>query len=135
MAYSTYLATKARSWQWVDALSAANVPLVNDWQSWSLNQNDEEPTKDQWREHSERCLRQAAGADICLLYLQRNTVAFGSLLEAGATLGAGGFCYVASDDGVPPFLANHPRVRVFPKLSDAIRSICSQRDASSVRAA
>ena len=135
MAYRTYLATKARSWQWVDALSAANVPLVNDWQSWSLNQNDEEPTSEQWREHSERCLRQASEASVCLLYLQRNTVAFGSLVEAGATLGSGGWCYVASDDGVPAFLANHPRVRVFPKLSDAIRSICSQRDASQVRAA
>jgi hypothetical protein len=136
MGFQTYLATKARSWQWVAALSAAGVPLINDWQDWSLNQNDEEPTPDQWRLHAEKCLSSAASAQICLLYLQRNTVAFGGLLECGATLGRpDGWAYVVSDDGVPPFLANHPRVRVFPKLSDAIRAICAQRDASQARAA
>jgi hypothetical protein len=55
------------------------------WPPASLSQ-----TPDEWRTHSAQCLEQAAGADILLLYVDRDDARhFGSLIEAGSALGAG----------------------------------------------
>jgi hypothetical protein len=130
MGHNTYFASKAHHHPFVGALSVAGVPLVSTWHDWKPNVDDEQATPDEWREHSERCLREAAEANICLLYYQSNERHFGSLLEAGSCIGAGGWCYLVTDGVPPPFLASHPRCRVFSKLSDAVASICAQRNAA-----
>jgi hypothetical protein len=134
MGFATYFASKSRHAPFLGGLVAAGVPLTSDWWSWGPNNERTEPTPEQWRTHSERCLSQAASSDIVLLYYESTARQFGSLLEAGACLGAGGYCYLVSD--VPlPFLEHHPHTRRFPDLASAIRSICSQRDASMARVA
>jgi hypothetical protein len=69
-----------------------------------------EPDNDEWREHSAQCLEQAAAADILLLYVDREDARhFGSLIEAGAALGAGKQVFVVAPHRWP-FLRNHSSV-------------------------
>jgi hypothetical protein len=117
---TTYFASKAKHWQLVGALAAA-VPLHSNWHDWAPNKGPE-PTPDQWKEHSERCLRQAAEASVCLLYYEKTEFHFGSLLEAGSCLGAGGMVYLVADSPLP-FLRHHPRVKSFDTLADAVKAL------------
>jgi hypothetical protein len=122
-----YLASKSRHAEFVAALNAGGFPLASSWHSWPFNRNAQEPERADWREHSERCLREAAGADVCVLYAPDATdMHFGSLLEAGAALGAGKRVYLVSPHDWP-FLRNHPRVRSFPNLAAAVTELVAAR--------
>jgi hypothetical protein len=80
----------------VSACRLATLPRVGDtlgretrgaadWPPAPLSQ-----TPDECRTHSAQCVEQAAGADILLLYVDRDDARhFGSLIEAGSALGAG----------------------------------------------
>jgi hypothetical protein len=81
-----------------------------------------EPTKEEWTEHSARCLAQASNADVCILFYESEYRHFGSLLEAGATLAGGGQVFLVSDVALP-FLANHPSVKSFNSLALAIAAL------------
>jgi hypothetical protein len=84
-----YVASKAKFWPWWQALRSASLPIVASWIDWEHNINNGEPTNDEWREHSAKCLEQAAAADILLLYVDRDDVRhFGSLVEAAPALPA-----------------------------------------------
>jgi hypothetical protein len=111
-----------KHWRWVAALAGAGVPLISTWHDWRPNHSRREPTDSEWIEHSARCLAQASSADICILFYESEHRHFGSLLEAGAALGAGKWVYVASDISLP-FLMNHPKVRTFRTLAEAVRAL------------
>jgi hypothetical protein len=122
MKRKVYLAARAHRAEWVSALVAAGLPLASNWHLWFPNRSEAVPTAQEWSEHSARCLSQAASADICLLVLERDTL--GTLLEAGAALGAGKVVYLVNKTGEPaPFLECHPRVRCFRSLPDAIAAL------------
>jgi hypothetical protein len=67
-------------------------------------------------------MKQATEADILLLYYESTERQFGSLLEAGAALGAGKWVYLVTDIALP-FLSNHPKVRTFSSLADAVAAL------------
>jgi hypothetical protein len=121
-----YPASKSRHWSWFAALQAAGVPLQASWLSWSFDISGEEPTSDDYREHSERCLQEAAASDIVLLYAQADDAPqFGSIMEAVSALSHGRWVYLVSPHPWP-FLRNHPRCRSFNTLAEAIRAIQAQ---------
>jgi hypothetical protein len=77
-----YVASKARHFGWWQALKACGLPIVCSWISWERNIDGQEPTADEWSRHSDRCFREAADADILLLYCNGDDERhFGSLLE------------------------------------------------------
>jgi hypothetical protein len=70
-------------------------------------------------------LLEAASCDILLLVMQPGENHFGSLLECGAALGAGKTIFLVSPH-TKPFLRNHPRVRSFATLAEAITAIMAR---------
>jgi hypothetical protein len=64
------------------------VEIISTWIDWDRNRDDVEPTSDEWREHSEECLIDAANCDVLLLVAFEDERQFGALLETGAALGA-----------------------------------------------
>ena len=81
-----------------DASLAAGVPLQASWLTWPPNETDEEPSADAWARHAETCLIEAANCDILLLCMHNGENHFGSLLEAGAALGAGKMVYLCEQE-------------------------------------
>jgi hypothetical protein len=128
----TYFASKSRHWQFVAALSAAGAPICCSWPAWTPNRTDSEAADHEWAEHSERCLREAAESDVLVLYAEEPEQHFGALLECGAALGAGKQVFLVSPHPWP-FLRNHPRVRSFDSIAEAVRSICALRDGERAR--
>jgi hypothetical protein len=56
---------------WQRLRAAEGLSIRADWVDWPLNRPDtREPTGSEWREHSDKCMRQAAAADITLLYVE-----------------------------------------------------------------
>jgi hypothetical protein len=121
---AVYFASKARHAPFVQALRAAGVNITATWPDWPMNYCTDEPTADQWRQHVQACIEQAAVADVTLLYAQAEETQFGSLIECGSALAAGRQIYLVSPHAWP-FLRNHPRVRSFETLADAIAAITS----------
>jgi hypothetical protein len=127
-----YFAAKSRHRQFVGALGATGAPISCTWPSWTPNRIDTEPTDDEWAEHSERCLKEAAECDVLVLYAEQEDRHFGALLECGATLGAGKWVFLIAPHPWP-FLRNHPRCRSFENLAEAVRAICALRDGERAR--
>jgi hypothetical protein len=124
-----YPCTKSRhAKMWQRLAKTEGLNLRASWPSWPLNSEDtREPTGAEWCEHSARCLREAAAADVALLYAEPGEQHFGALLECGSALGAGRDVYlVAPHDW--PFLRFHPRVTSFPTLREALDTIAKERD-------
>jgi hypothetical protein len=118
-----YVASKARYFCWWEALKACGLPIVCSWISWERNIDGQNPTADEWSRHSDRCFREAADADILLLYCNDDDERhFGSLLEAGAALAGGAMIYRVAPHPWD-FLRHHPRVRTFPSLASAVTAI------------
>jgi hypothetical protein len=120
------VASKSRHWQFFAALRAALAPqgveVISTWLDWPRNKDSIEPTADEWREHSQDCIKDAAMADILLLVCFEDERQFGSLLECGSALGNGRQVFVVSP--FPwPFLKQHPRVRCFATLEAAVTAI------------
>jgi hypothetical protein len=132
-----YPAAKSCCWHWFLALQAGGVPLRASWLTWPFNRDpNDEPSSTEWREHAEICLREAAQSDIVLLYVppDEERRQFGSLLEAGAALGAGRWVYLVSPHPWP-FLRNNPRVRSFDTLAAAVEAIVAQQNGERLRRA
>jgi hypothetical protein len=121
---SVYFASKSKLWPHWAALRAAGLRVCSTWIDWKFNlDTNSEPSADHWREHADRCIRQAADAEILLLYAcgdeERH---FGSLLECGAALAGGATIFLISPHRWD-FLRNHPRVRSFDTLEQAIAAV------------
>jgi hypothetical protein len=117
-----YPCSKSRHAPFWAALRAAGVNIAASWPWWERNADGLEPSTIEWCDHSARCISEAADADILLLYAREDEQQFGALLECGSALGAGKQVYLVADRPWP-FLRNHPRVRSFRTLEDAIAAI------------
>jgi hypothetical protein len=80
---------KAKHAVWWQALRAAGVPIVASWLDQPFNHDGGEPSADEWSAHWDRCCREAAEADIVLMYAGAEERQNGALIEVGAALGAG----------------------------------------------
>jgi hypothetical protein len=97
--------------------------------------DDCEPTEQAYREHVVACLREAASSDIVLLYAQKDDAPhFGSIMEATSALVANQNAWVfLVSPHEWPFLRNHPRVRSFDTLADAVRAVCAMEVGEAAR--
>ena len=118
---TVYCASKSKHAPFWQALRAAGVPIVASWIDAEFNHTGNEPTADEWAEHWERCCREAAEADIVLMFACAEERQNGALLEVGSALGAGKRVYIVSPHSWS--WKHHPRVRVFDTLEAAITAI------------
>jgi hypothetical protein len=116
-----YVASKAKHAVWWQALRAAGVPIVASWIDAPFNHDGSELSADEWREHWEKCCREASEADIVLMFACAEERQNGALIEAGAALGAGKRVYLVSPHNWS--WKHHPRCRTFATLADAITAI------------
>lgn len=119
-----YVASKSRHWPFWSALKVVGLPISASWIDWHHNTAGTEPTPEEWSAHSDTCLREAAAADVLLLYAQEDERQFGCLLECGAALASGRTVYLVSPHPWP-FLRNHPRVVSFDRLDQAVAAIAA----------
>jgi hypothetical protein len=129
---TVYPCSKSRHAPLWRRLSAAEELTIHaDWPYWPLNKPDTRPpTAAEWRAHADRCMRQAAAADIALFYAEPQEKHFGALLECGAALSAGKTVYLIAPAAEHewPFLRNHPRVKSFSTLRGAIDAIAKDQN-------
>jgi hypothetical protein len=97
------------------------VPIVASWLDAAFNHDGSEPSADEWSAHWQRCCREAAEADITLMYAGAEERQNGALLEVGAALGAGKRVYLVTPHKWS--WGHHPRVRVFDMLEAAVTAI------------
>jgi hypothetical protein len=121
----------ARHWPFWSALRAAGVPLSASWLDADFNHTGGEPTPDQWRRHWQRCVDEAAAADVTLMFAQNGERQMGALLEAGAALGAGRQVYCVSPHSWS--FRHHERVRNFDTLEQAVAAIVRRHDGECAR--
>jgi hypothetical protein len=127
--FKVYIASKARQYPYWQALRAAGLPINSTWLDWLGNRGELELTEQDWREHSETCLREAADCDVLLLHAQDEENHFGALLEAGAALAAGKKVFLVAPHHWP-FLRCHPLVQSFDSLADAISCLIAREPRS-----
>jgi hypothetical protein len=116
-----YPASKSCHWPFWQALRAAGVPIVASWIDADFNHTGREPSREQWLRHWELCCREAAAADVVLLYARDGERQMGALLEVGAALSSGGRVYAVTPHDWS-FL-HHPKVRRFATIEAAIVAI------------
>jgi len=109
----------ASHWPWWQALRAAGVPIAAGWLDQPFNHDGSEPSADEWSAHWERCCREAAEADITLMYACAEERQMGPLIEVGSALGAGKRVYLVSPHDWS--WKHHPHLRVFDTLEAAGR--------------
>jgi hypothetical protein len=118
---SVYTASKSRHWPFWQALRAAGLDIVASWIDAPFNHTDDDLDPDGWRFHWDTCAREAASADITLLFAQNGENQMGALIEAGCCLGAGKELWVVTAHDWS-FL-HHPRCRRFATLADAVSAL------------
>jgi hypothetical protein len=123
-----YCASKARPaeitmWK---ALRGAGVPIAADWIDSPINGTNAEASCDMWARHWQKCLQQAAAADVTIFYAPEGATQCGSLIEIGSALQAGREVWIVSD--YPWTIANHPRCRVFASIEACVAAIVARQD-------
>jgi hypothetical protein len=101
------------------------LPLVASWIDAPFNHDGSELSADEWAEHWGKCCREAAEADIVLMFACAEERQNGALLEVGAALGAGKWVYLVSPHAWS--WRHHPRVRVFDTLEAAVSAIMAMQ--------
>jgi hypothetical protein len=128
---TVYVASKARHHSWWRALRAAGVPIAASWIDWDANRDALcAPNANEWAEHWQRCIDEAAAADVLLFVAFEDERQCGALVELGAALAAGKTCYVVSPHEWT--VANHPRCRTFATLADAVAAIAQDNFGKSI---
>jgi hypothetical protein len=94
------------------------VHIAASWLDQPFNHDGSEPSADEWSAHWERCCREAAEADITLMFACAEERQMGALIEVGSALGAGKRVYLVSPHDWS--WKHHPRVRVFDTLEAAV---------------
>jgi hypothetical protein len=122
-----YPASKAKHWPFWTALRAAGVPICASWIDAPFNRDGSEPPD--WGLHWQKCIDEAAAADVLLLFAQEDERQCSALVELGSALAAGKLVYLVSPHDWS--FARHSRVRRFETLADAVAAIVA---GSSLRA-
>jgi hypothetical protein len=126
-----YVASKSRHWPWWTALRAAGLNIAASWIDAPFNRTGEEPTADHWARHWEICCREAAAADITLMYAAEDERQMGALVEIGSALGAGKRVFLISPHDWS--WAHHERVRRFNTLADAVQALMAAQTGERAR--
>jgi hypothetical protein len=94
------------------------------WLTWRFNLDpNEEPSQEDWAEHSGTCLREAAAADVVLFVaFPDDRPHFGALMEAAAAPANNKRVFLVSP-WPWEFLRHHPRCRSFESIADAVAAI------------
>ena len=121
-----YIASKSKHYRLWQELRAAGVPIVASWIDWSYNGDQREPSADEWREHWDKCIFEAAGADVTLFVNNEGETACGALIEVGAALAAGRQVFIVSNHWWS--VSHHPRCRVFPSVEAAIAALIAMQE-------
>ena len=116
-----YCASKAKHAPWWRALRAAGVPIICTWPDWARNIDGVEPTSDEWSRHWQRCTDEASAADVCLFLDLPGENQCGALVELGCALAMSRRVYLVSENWWS--IQNHPSVRKFRALEDAVSAI------------
>jgi hypothetical protein len=126
--------SKSKHWELWAALRAAGVPIISTWIDWYPNRDEDvEPGSDEWRDHVVNCIDDVIKADVLILYCRADERQFGALLEAGAALAGFKQVFLVAP-AEWPFLRNHPRVRSFKTLEDAVAAIAAMMKGEHLRA-
>jgi hypothetical protein len=128
-----YCARKSRHAPWWQAIRACGIDVRSSWIDAEFNHTGAEPSSDEWRAHWDRCIAEAAAADIVLVYARADERQMGALCELGAGLAAGAWIYLVSDSAWS--IGHHPRVRIFPTLEAAVAAIVAADSGERARAA
>jgi hypothetical protein len=126
------VASKSRHWEMWAALRAANIPIISSWIDW--NRDDTHPDDDEWAAHVVACIDDVVRSDVLILYCKADERQFGSLLECGAALSdANKQIFLVAPSFEWAFLRNHPRVRSFDTLEQAITAIVAMMQGERAR--
>ena len=96
----------------------SNLDIRASWLHSEINTGNINPSWDAWARHWSTCCSEAAAADVVLLYARKDKHQMGTLLEAGAALGAGKQVWCVSPHRWS--FRHHPLVRNFTSLEDAV---------------
>jgi hypothetical protein len=116
-----YPASKAKHWQMWAALREAGIPIYASWIDAPFNRDGSELNSAQWSHHWEKCVAEAAAADVLLLYATQDERQCGALVELGSALAAGKRVFLVSPHTWS--FEHHPNVRRFDSLADAVAAI------------
>jgi hypothetical protein len=95
------------------------VPIVASWIDCEFNRNGSEPVD--WGLHWQKCINEAAAADVLLMFAQEDERQCGALVELGSALAAGKQVFMVSPHDWS--FGHHPNVRQFDTLEDAVTAI------------
>jgi hypothetical protein len=111
-----YPASKSKHWPWWCALRAAGIPITASWIDAPFNRDGGEPVD--WSLHWMRCVDEAAGADVVLMFAREDENQNGALIEVGAALASGKRVFLVTPHDWS--WRHHPQVRRFDTLAGAI---------------
>jgi len=106
-------------------LTELGVDVVSSWLDFGPNDTGQEPSPDQWRTHWDKCISEAADADVLLFFAERDRTQCGALLEVGAALASGKQVFLVSD--YEWTVSHHPLCRTFDSLEDALGAIIAMQ--------
>lgn len=113
--YCASKTTHAVKWR---ALRAVGWNVVSTW----IDEAGEGQTTD-YAELADRSIREAASADVLLLYCEPEESLKGALIEAGAALTAGKVVLCVGDcPSLSRIFSRHPRWKTFPTVHAALRA-------------
>ena len=117
---SFYVASKVYHYPMWQKLREEGAPISASWID--LVEGERERSDEEWGDISQMCLREAAAADVLLLYAEMGDVLRGAYMEMGAALAAGNMVgvVVPSEFEVTEILLPHPSVSRFKCLKDAV---------------
>lgn len=127
------VASKSKHWELWASLRAAGIPIISTWIDWHHNREENpHPDDEEWAAHVVACVDDVIKADVLILYCKADERQFGSLLECGAALaGFKQIFLVAAAEWA--FLRNHPRVRSFDTLEQAITAVAGMMEGEKAR--
>jgi hypothetical protein len=105
-------------------LRGAGLPIIASWIDSPINSRTTEPSPDAWARHWQKCLEQAAAADVTIFYAPEGPTQCGSLIEIGAALASGREVWLVSDYWWS--ISHYPKCRVFKSIEAAVAAAAAR---------